>query len=201
MADVARLRYVTEHYDNLQGLRLVPLGIAFLTFGTAQAAGLLQSEANRTAALVGITATTIAVLLSANLIGSYYRRRYGFVEARATTISLTWLALILVCVLTSRLPLRPTLPVLPIWPSAFLGGVVCLVRGIGHGGILHHYLAIAAGCFLLAGFELLGLSQSATNGSLQILTGIAVLVAGIGDHRVLRSALNPPKAADYGSTL
>jgi F0F1-type ATP synthase membrane subunit c/vacuolar-type H+-ATPase subunit K len=195
MADVARIRYITEHYQNLQGLRLVPVGVACLALGMAQTAGVVE-QMKQSAFLVGV-AVSLAALGCSLMIGAWYERRFGSVEARDRTFDMTFFALSLLLVLAARLSPNPA----PVWPAICAWGIGSLIRGCRQNGMLRHYLAIAAACFLLAALEVLGLSNIARDGSLQFVAGIAVLVAGVGDHAVLRSALNPPTREHDGSTV
>jgi hypothetical protein len=195
MADVARIRYITEQYQNLQGLRLLPVGGACLAFGVAQTTGVLE-RTNQSAFLVG-AAVSVAALGCSLMIGAWYERRFGCVEARTDTFSMSLFALSLLLVLAGRLSPNPA----PVWPAIGAWGIGSLIRGCSQNGMLRHYLAIAAACFLLAILEALGLSDSARNGSLQFVAGVSLIVAGVGDHTVLRSALNPPPTEHDGSTV
>ena len=195
MTDVARVRYITEHYQNLQGLRLVPVGVACLACGVAQAAGVLE-RMNQSPFLVGV-AVSLAAFGCSLMIGAWYERCFGCVEARDRTTDMTYFPLSLLLVLTARLSPNPA----PVWPAICAWGIGSLMRGCGQNGMLRHYLAIAGACFLLAALEVLGLSNIACDGSLQFVAGVAMLVAGVGDHTVLRSALNPPTREHDGSTV
>src|SRR5258707_1067429 len=72
MDDLRRIRYVTEHYEQLQGLRLLPLSVPFLLSSLWRLA--------RPAPLLSTTGWTLllasAFALSA-LIGRYYARHFG----------------------------------------------------------------------------------------------------------------------------
>jgi hypothetical protein len=95
IVDLTRTRYVTEHYHHLQGLRLVPVGVAFLAFGTAQIVGLLPRDANPTIVGIAIAGAAIVALGSSHLIGPYYRQHFRSVRPRAVRQSVTWLMFVL----------------------------------------------------------------------------------------------------------
>src|SRR5258708_36853149 len=74
MDDLRRMHYVTEHYEQLQGLRLLPLGVPFL----------LSSlwRLTRPGPAPFLSASGWAVLLASAivvpaLIGRYYSRHFG----------------------------------------------------------------------------------------------------------------------------
>ena len=79
MADLARIRYVADHYDNLQGLRIVPLGIPFL-LSAAYRAGWFDWVAlsDKVARYVFFGELAVAVAVS-YVIRAAYRRRFGMV--------------------------------------------------------------------------------------------------------------------------
>jgi hypothetical protein len=181
MDDLRRIRYVTEHYEQLQGLRLLPLSVPFL----------LSSLSRLSRPAPFLTATAWAVLLASALalsvlIGRYYARHFGqaqplgwrtalpLVAATAAFFGLEWLQ-----------ELRP-LPV-PL-PILFVAVVLARV-GIAAGSLRSHYLFIAAACAMFALLPVLGVPLDIRAAALDGLIGGGLAVAAIGDDRVLRRVM------------
>ena len=96
--NASRLRYISSHYLQLQGLRLVAVGIMLLFL---LAALRLQNPWN-----AGLFALLLALLgLSWRKIGAYYERRVGFVEQRPLSVrrgvNLRFLAILLLVLLVA----------------------------------------------------------------------------------------------------
>src|SRR5947199_475620 len=80
--DVERIRFVTQHFNELQGLRtLVPLGLIVLGLG---ATSFFRSWP---LVLLQIVLTVVAAALIFRL-GPYYRRTFGEVERRPASLGL-----------------------------------------------------------------------------------------------------------------
>src|SRR5689334_209315 len=85
MDHLQRLRYVTERYEQLQGLRLAPLGIPFLLSSAWRDGQLAWAPGTS-----GVGARIWFTVLIAGAIGlsliakTYYRRRFGNVQSAAT---------------------------------------------------------------------------------------------------------------------
>lgn len=92
--DLERVRYVTKHYEQLQGLRYVPIGLVMLAvyafpismsegsflFTFLQALPKVAQTVLPSAFLyLGFLILAVAVVLSL-LIGEHYRKRFGNVE-------------------------------------------------------------------------------------------------------------------------
>ena len=106
MQDVDRIRYVTAHYESLQGLALLPWAAYGVAFGavrlvTDDAASARQSLA-WSVGLLGVVAAEVAIRRA-------YRRRYGHVKRLAdhrTGLAVLFLAAWLVLMwVTHRLAL------------------------------------------------------------------------------------------------
>src|SRR5688572_7265615 len=81
MHDLQRLRYVTERYEHLQGLRLVPMGIPFLFSALWR-----DGELTWVPGIDGSGARMWFLALVALAVGlsfiakTYYQRRFGIVR-------------------------------------------------------------------------------------------------------------------------
>ena len=73
--------------------------------------------------------------------------------------------------------------------TALMLAALCIYAAFESRGVRRHYIPIAAGCVLLGASEFLGLSRTGTDGSLLVLAGLAVIVAGVGDHFILVDTL------------
>lgn len=190
MVHVRSVRYVTENYAQLQGLRLVPLGLVFL-ISAAWRIGWLRRWPGATGpgATYWFVAMTALALLASFPIRSWYHRRFGVVRPRPfengaiTLITFTLLLLALVWVeeqLSSPLPLARIF---------FIGTLVYI--GTAQRGMRPHYLVIATACVIVAVWRPLDLPLVEREILTDLLSGLALLVAGIGDHLVVIRALEP----------
>ena len=189
MDPLQRLRYVTQRYPDLQGLRLIPLAVPFL-MSAAWRAGYLRWVPGTTGrgpqhwfAIVFVVA-----LVGATALGSYYRRRFGVVQPlsriRGLFTALTSLAAFAFAIwLQSKQPHTLSLPLLVIAAS------------IGYAGVLDglprtHYLAVSASCLAL-GMLCAGTAPQTRVVLRDALTGIGLIVIGLGDHLLIRRTLQP----------
>lgn len=190
-----RLRYVTERYEQLQGLRLVPLGIPFL-FSSAWRGGHLAWASGATglgARLWFLALTAAAIGLSA-IAKAYYQRRFGDVQAAATAKApLAAFAFTALFVLAGSLEAGHQ-------PHVSTPALI-LALGIGYVGLVGgrvrvHYLAVAAAVALFSTFGLLGVPFHTRDVLWDRLVGLAFVVIGLGDHLLLRRTLVPVPHAD-----
>jgi hypothetical protein len=179
--DLRRIHYVAEHYEQLQGLRLLPLSVPFLLSS-------LSHLAPTAAFLSGIgwSLLLVSAFAASTLIGRYYSRRFGqthpfrwrsalqIAAGTAAFVALEWLQ-----------EIRP-FPV-PL-PLLFIAVVLARV-GTAAGWLRSHYLWIAAACALFGLLPLLGVSLDMRAAALDALIGGGLAVAAIGDDRVLRNVM------------
>src|SRR5688572_739259 len=96
MPDLARIHYVAEQYDHLQGLRLVPLALPFLASAAWRAGwlgGWPTGSVPMEAAYWFFGGLALAIALSFT-VRTYYRRRFGMTRPlpwRSGFITLTTL--------------------------------------------------------------------------------------------------------------
>jgi hypothetical protein len=187
--DLDRIRFITRHFRDLQGLSLwVPFGLILIGHGFS---GIFDPVS-------GIL--PVAVLSALCLMtgaGVYYRKTFGEVEQRPPSLSersspwllvgtLLWAGPLLL--IPSYIPLPPAQSGYVIWSSLLLGFWVLKGRSWLRG----YYPALGV---LLLGFAALGapsahvLPAFARPGIADILCGASLTVAGLLDHRQLVATL------------
>ena len=182
MDDLRRIRYVTEHYEQLQGLRLLPLSVPFLLSSLWR----LAPSGATTLPGTAWTLLLVSAFAASALIGRYYARQFGqahpfrwwsvlqIVAGTAAFFALEWLQEIR--------PFPVPLPVL------FIAVVLARV-GTAAGWLRSHYLWIAAACALFGLLPVLGVPLDLRAAALDGLIGGGLAVAAIGDDRVLRRVM------------
>ncbi len=184
-AQLDRIRYITEHYEQLQGLRLLPLSVPFVV---AAWWNLLPSTKPTAVSSRTVELILLAVAVAASFpIRAYYRREFGLVPAlpwRSGVLPLVgYLALLVLAEVIREVAAWP-LP-LPLIVMAIL-----LVRlGLQAGGLRQHYVWIACGCFVFMALGQWSAPPNVRAMELDLLMAGGVVTAAIGDDRVLRRAL------------
>lgn len=192
--DFDRIRYVTQHFQDLQGLQLrVPLGLIFLSSGLVS---LFDSFL--------LLLVEVVVILGAWLLirrsRSYYRTTFGEVQRPASTRFQFLARLVLVA-------LGLGIMVFLIASGHFSAlRMQYLLFGLAHLGLWTERGGRWADAYdLLLAMLLLCLAAPATSSALpalghrgmaQILCGFASLLAGLLDHRQLILTLSPLTAAE-----
>ena len=181
MDDLRRIHYVAEHYEQLQGLRLLPLSVPFLLSSLSRV-----SPSATVLSGSGWSLLLVSAFAMSTVIGRYYSRQFGqaypfrwrsvcqIAAGTAAFFALEWLQ-----------ELRPFPIPLPI---LFIAIVMARI-GMAAGWLRSHYLWIAAACALFGLLPVLGVSLDARAAALDGLIGGGLAVAAIGDHRVLRSVM------------
>jgi hypothetical protein len=75
-------------------------------------------------------------------------------------------------------------------PALFFGTAL-LAIGLGHGVMRKHYVVIAVLWFAMASLAWFDVAASTRDAALDVTVGVALIIAGIGDHRLLRETLQP----------
>jgi len=190
MDDMGRIHYVTEHYTQLQGLRLLPLSAPFLLAAGEQAAGTSLVPAAIWSLLV------VAAVAAPYPIGRYYARRFGRARPpRWRTGALTLLACAAAFLWFEWLQetLSPSISL----PLLFVATLLARL-GLVAGRLRAHYLWIAVAVALFAVLAGAGLSPGARAVTGDLLIGASLVVAGVGDDRVLRRVLTPSLRESLG---
>jgi hypothetical protein len=190
MDHLQRLRYVTERYEQLQGLRLVPLGIPFLL-----------SSAWRSHQLTWVPWTTGIggprwfVMLMASAVAcslfakTYYERRFGDVQS-AVTIKAPLAAFVFAALFIVAESLQPAVQTAVSIPA------VIVALGLGYAGmagglVRPHYVTMAVCVALCSELGPLGVSLHTRDVLWDQLIGTGFVVIGLGDHLLLRRTLVP----------
>ena len=189
MDHLQRLRYVTERYEQLQGLRLVPLGIPFLVSSVWRSGQLawIPWTSGAGARIWFVTLVAAAVVLSI-ATKTYYGRRFGDVQS-AVTMKAPMAGFVFIGLFIVSASRQPDVQTVSI-PA------VILALGLGYvgtaGGLLRsHYLAVAACVAIFAVLGMLGIPFHTRDVLWDQLSGMAFIVIGVGDHLLLRRMLAP----------
>jgi len=192
--DIARLRYVTSRYPQLQGLRLVPLSIVFLASAAwrARLLPLPWDNQPRVPELWFFAALVMAVLVSF-VLRLWYTKRIGSVGQYASG--------------SAALPLLATavaaaaavwLQIMLYWHlslPAVTVAMALLAVGVAHFQYRRHYVAAAAVLLAFALLPLGGWGSEALSAALDGAIGLSMLIAALGDHLLVVRTLRPPQQA------
>jgi hypothetical protein len=180
-----RIRYITEHYEQLQGLRLLPLSLPFVVAAWWNVVPWTKPTV--------VSARTVELALAALAIAAsfpiraYYRRRFGRVPAlpwRSGVLPLVGYAALLVLAEAIREVAHWPVP-LPVVVVAIL-----LVRlGLEAGGLRQHYVWIACACLVFMGLGQWRVPADIRALELNLLVAGGLVTAAVGDDRILRRAL------------
>lgn len=188
--DLERIRYVTENYEQLQGLRSVPIGLL------AFASGMLVISSVRLLSFgplindVFYYLTFLAVIGACLLyfvIADYYERRFGWVQRfsikRKQIVAVVILIAVLLMVGSVNLIFQP--PILTIW---LVWGVALVAIYWRERCFRPHYIVIGILASIFSFLPLLGILRTGFNyevGGLILFLGIFYVVGGIFDHLLL----------------
>ena len=190
MDTLRRLRFVTERYPHLQGLRLVPLGFPFLISGAWRSGSLAGiPEITGIAPRYLFLLLLIAAMAVSALAGRYYRRQFGTVQPHPRlggALALVGFAAALALSVWLQDAFQPAIPL----PMVVIGLSVGLL-GLAGGHVRWHYLALAALCLMFASSGVLGVPIDTRDALLDNLIGLGLIVIGLGDHLLLRRTLEP----------
>ncbi|HSR69011.1 MAG TPA: hypothetical protein VLU25_13825 [Acidobacteriota bacterium] len=176
-----RLRYVTENYTHLQGLRLLPFGLFFLAKG-------MLGQAFTNTLVVSVTLATAVLLFY--LIGRYYESRLGRVRRETSALLKDGVAALVCLVVISagvQLEIHYTMPVSTV--SLAVAGLFFYIHL--HSAGQRHYYGLMAVLFLLVGLlpatgwvssrEIFGVERTIGD----FLLAGAYIVGGVLDHLFL----------------
>src|SRR5688572_26724544 len=194
-----RIRFVTANYAQLQGLRLVPIGVLLLLvvvvnlLGFTDPVGVSPAERTRFLTRMGFAYwVALGLALSAPV---YYRYRYGSVEGldrgrRNRWITIATVGFFVLTMVDRRLDWPVSLSLLLVAASLFVTA--------WHEGWIRPYYPAVAVMWLVAGcLPVLGVPAPDSKLTLFFLAGLTLIVIGLGDHILLtRSLAKPPSASD-----
>jgi hypothetical protein len=219
MSELRRIQFVTRFFPYLQGLRLLPIGLGMLVLaawaawrGSPGAVTLLRLEK-----LPVLLLAVLPVLGLYALLGVYYSRTYGIVRQPWTTRRRVLRAMLTVSVMGMVMGiLERSGPSSPAPTGMFLGllGLSFTWCWIRSSFVAHHYFVTGVAMMIFATAHALGyvpvgtLLQSLPYTSdahspevtLFSTWGLALVVLGLLDHRMLAQSMRPIPDSDPDAT-
>jgi hypothetical protein len=180
-----RIRYIAEHYEQLLGLRLLPLSVPFVL---AAWWDLVPSTKPTAISERGAELTLVAIAIAVSFpIRAYYHQRFGRVPAlpwRSGVAPLVGQCILLIGAEILREQARWQFPV-PLLVLAIL-----LARlGLQAGHLRRHYVWLAGVCVVVMMLTPVHLPPDVRACAFDLLMAGGLMTAAIGDDRVLRRAL------------
>jgi hypothetical protein len=193
-----QIRFVTANYHQLQGLRLVPLGLLLVLLGMLNS-GLVPPAfgAVRARYLTWIGIASMLLVALTVLAPVLYRRRYGSVDPVARGWRNAWITAAVVGVLV--LGRLDTLVQWPVRTSLFLVSASLFITVWHDGRMRAHYLVPAVAWLVVSFLPTLNMSPAATRLTVFGLGGLTLIVCGIGDHLLVTRTLATPRTTDDAS--
>jgi hypothetical protein len=195
-----RIRFVTANYQQLQGLRLVPLGLVLALWALCDVLGLLDAAGaaagDRVKVLTRIGLACWLGLILALAAPLYYRYRYGSVDpldrhSRNRWITAAVIGFFVLGGIDRNLAGPVSLQMLLV--------SVSLVITVWHDGRVRvHYLAPAMVWLAASFLPALNASPADLKITLIGLGGLTLIGCGIGDHVLLTRTLAKPRITDHG---
>jgi hypothetical protein len=194
MPDLQRLRDFAERHPHLQGLRLVPLGIPFLLSAVWPEAQLhrVPDSAGFVAEWRFMSLLAIAALFSFE-IGRDYRERFGSIQPVRNIRTQLWVCVVGVYLFGALWMQNHSDEF--ILPAAVIGIALAFVGSRG-GEIRLHYDACAILALAFSALGAFGVPFRTRDILLDGLIGFGLVIIGVGDHLVLRGAMEPELQVD-----
>jgi hypothetical protein len=192
-----RIRFITAHYDQLQGLRLIPLGVYLLALaasGLGWLSWLPGDPARASARWLG--ALFCVALAAAVAATAWYRRRYGARAPLSRRRRNAWLVLAVgIFVVAAQFDQYANGPV-ALAPLSVAAALMLTVRA--DGWVRAHFLLAAVPWFVVGWVPALHHDGTSRLVSYALAGGVALIVCGIGDHRLLSQTLIDPPDVAHG---
>ena len=192
------VRFVTANYHQLQGLRLVPLGLFLAFWASVDLLGLLDPAqfppGDRVTVLTRIGFAYWLGLLLALAAPLYYRYRYGSVEPLDRRSRNRWIT---AAVIGFFVLIRIDRDLQ--WPVSLhllLVSMALFITVWRDGRIRSHYLAPALVWLAVSFLPALDVSPANLRMTLFGLGGLTLISCGIGDHLLLTRTLAKPRTTD-----
>jgi hypothetical protein len=195
MEELKRVKWMTENYNHLQGLRIAPLGLWFWAFGF----GWFGRQGDCTYSLPAFLG--IAFLMA--LIGRYYDRRFGKVKQEVNLVKGFFLVMAAFAVIWFAAYIDFVLD-----PAVSLTGLamafLMLVTFVRPRQIVRiHYLIMAGLIIVISFLPLTGLSSGgeilqAPGTAFALLIGSILILGGILDHFILVRSFKAAQEAIHG---
>ena len=215
-----RIQFVTTYYDWLQGLRFVPFGVVQLLFAAWLSVPRPEGADAKGYFAVALLANLGGMLVATGLyglLGGYYRQRFGEVRRSAVThqrmqraIGLSAALGLFAGLLTAMLRASTSASGLPLTEFLFLSAASIVGYWYWSGRVASHYLGVAGLFALLAGLHAVDASPvyallrtlpftTDSHGAAVTLAGtwgLAVILMGVMDHRLLARTLGHEPEAE-----
>jgi asparagine N-glycosylation enzyme membrane subunit Stt3 len=185
MQNYDRIRFVTEYFSSLQGLRLIP----FWLFSALLNAAVLLRVDSIAILVFGLAGVVVTFFVVQPWFDRYYRERFGSVESKVSRAQAILGGFLVACILID-LFLR-----LPINMTALGIGVFTLYLAWGSRGLLPHY-AVFGAVMLALSVLVTGLDRDTHINVVMLAVSLLSLVSGALDHVAL-NRLMPPVSEDH----
>jgi hypothetical protein len=193
-----KIRFVTANYHQLQGLRLVPLGLFLALWASLDLLGFFDparfAPGDHAKVLTRIGFAYWLGLLLALAAPAYYRYRYGSVDpfdrrSRNRWITAAVIGFFVLVRIDRDLQWPVSLHLLLVSMALFIT--------VWHDGrIRSHYLAPALVWLAVSFLPALDVSPANLRMTLFALGGLTLVSCGIGDHLLLTRTLTKPRTTD-----
>jgi len=196
MQKLTQMRYVTENFELLQGLRMVPFGLWFLIMAVGDLAQIPALKQGR------LDYPLLLLIVIGGLywwIGAYYARAYGQVNQRAKSagqkLLAGWPLLLFIAGIAVDVLLELPVSFLAIALSFYF--FVPFIKALPLLRVHYAFIGLVMLCLSLMPLFVTGslkLEFFAPSGAYFLLgMGLALIVASILDHFWLRSMMQPEK--------
>ena len=186
VTDLQQVRAVTANYFFWQGLRWVPVGVVLVFIAAGLANEIMLPPAVKNWAVWPLL--LFALWLSTSVLGGYYHRTFGEVQAdpdqhtRRTSVKwfVVYPAMLASMVIDMKLPL-------PVLLSGIVWGLSIELYRRSTGGGRPHYTLACAALNVLALLPLMNVTPTGKDGVnvLIAVVGVVYIIGGVLDHRAL----------------
>jgi hypothetical protein len=193
-----KIRFVTANYHQLQGLRLVPLGLLLALWASLDWLGFFDPArfppADRATVLTRIGFACWLGLLLALAAPVYYRYRYGSVEPFDRRSRNRWItAAVIGFFVLARID---RVLQWPVSLQLLLVSMALFITVWHDGRVRIHYLAPAFVWLAVSFLPMWDVSPALLRTMVFGLGGLTLLGCGIGDHLLLTRTLARPRTTD-----
>lgn len=180
MQSYAQLKFVTEYFSSMQGLRLMP----FWAFSAFVNATVLLRIDSLVIIVIGLVGVVVTFFLVQPLFDRYYRERFGTVESRISRAQAIMGGVLVACILLDLFA-QPPINMTGVGIAAFT-----FYLAWGSRGLLPHY-AVFGVVVLLVSLLSAGIEVDLRINIVMLVVSLLSLVSGLLDHLTL-TRLMPP---------
>jgi hypothetical protein len=194
-----KIRFVTANYQQLQGLRLVPLGLVMGLWALCDVLRFLEGAGvparDRATVLTRIGLACWLGLILALAAPVYYRHRYGSVDPIDRHTRNRWITAAVIGFFV--LGGMGSNPEWPVSLQMLLVSVALFITVWHDGRVRAHYLAPAFVGLAASFLPVLDAAPADLKIALFGLGGLTLIGCGIGDHMLLTRTLAKPRTTDH----